>query len=552
MKKVILPVLFMIFSAVSYTQWISNFGGYNSGDVSLTNAKGIAITVDNSGYSYVTGICNEGITGDDILIIKYDSSGDTIWTRSYNGTADSDDDGLGICVDGSGNVYVVGSATNTGMYYDMTLLKYDTNGNLQWVRTYAGTEGSNEDRALGIAVDSEDCIYITGFSTESDLKTDIVTRKYDTEGELLWSVLEDGADDLDSKGMGIVVDNSGNICVTGFTNTTNNGADIITIKYDSYGNQSSLATFNGGGNSEDKAFGIAVDENDNMYVVGYTTNSNVDYAILSYSSSGSLNWSNSYNGTGNGEDKAFGIAVDESGNSYITGYSMTSETNYDYVTLMVNSSGSIAWTSSYNGTGNGDDKASALGLIFSEGAISQVVVTGESYGTNVNNDFATVRYDASTGSQISVSRYSMSTTSNDKASDIAIIPGTNMIIVTGFSEIIIEANAGPSYLSTVSLGSVNSELITNSNTPSKFTLHQNYPNPFNPSTTIKFDITTGENVRLSVYDMLGRTVDVLINQNLQAGSYTISYTNKSLSSGIYLYELKAGNYREIKKMTLVK
>jgi hypothetical protein len=552
MKKVILPLLFMMLTAVSYTQWISNFGGYTTGDVSLTNAKGIAITVDNSGCSYVTGICNEGVTGNDILVIKYDTSGDTIWTRSYNGSADSDDDGLGICVDGSGNVYVVGSIMNSGMSYDMALLKYNSNGDLQWVRSYAGTEGNNEDRALGIAVDSEDHIYITGFSTESDLKTDIVTRKYDSEGELLWSVLEDGADDLDSKGMGIVVDNSGNICVTGFTNTTNNGADIITIKYDSYGNQSSLATFNGGGNSEDKAFGIAVDENDNMFVVGYTTNSNIDYAVLSYSSSGSLNWSNSYNGTGNGEDKAFGIAVDESGNTYITGHSMTSEPNYDYVTLMVNSSGSIAWTSSYNGTGNGDDKASALGLVYSEGTASQVVVTGESYGTSVNNDFATVRYDASTGSQIAVSRYSMSTTSNDKASDIAITPGTNMIIVTGFSEIIIEANAGPSYLSTVSLGSINSELITNSNTPSKFTLHQNYPNPFNPSTTIKFDISTGENVRLSIYDMLGRTVDVLINQNLQAGSYTISYTNKSLSSGIYLYELKAGNYREIKKMTLVK
>ncbi|HMT12570.1 MAG TPA: T9SS type A sorting domain-containing protein, partial [Ignavibacteria bacterium] len=97
-----------------------------------------------------------------------------------------------------------------------------------------------------------------------------------------------------------------------------------------------------------------------------------------------------------------------------------------------------------------------------------------------------------------------------------------------------------------------SELITENNTPQSFTLHQNYPNPFNPSTSIKFELSEASDVKLAVYDMLGRENEVLINQYLTPGSYTFSFSGSNLSSGIYFYELRAGSYRDIKKMTLVK
>ncbi len=551
MKKVIIPILFLMFAVASHAQWVSNFGGNNFTDGCLTNAKGIAVTVDNSGYSYVTGFCDEGTNGRDIVVIKYDENGDTLWARSYNGTANSDDAGFGICVDASGSVYVVGSAMNTGKYYDLTLLKYSSTGELIWVQSYSGTENYTEDKGLGIAVDSDGNIYVTGYCTNSDLKTDIVTQKYDSDGNRVWSALEDGSDDMDSQGLGIAVDNTGNVCVTGYISTENSGLDIITVKYDSSGSQLWIAAFNGTGNGEDKAFGIASDGDDNVYITGYTTNDNIDYAILRYSSSGTLDWSASYNGAGNGEDKSFGIAVDENDNTYVTGYCMGSDDNNDYVTLKVNSSGTITWSASYNGTGNGDDKANAIGLIYLDGAASQVVVTGESWGTNENNDYATVRYNITSGSQTAASRYSMSGTTNDIANDVEVSPDNSKIIVTGYSELIIEGHAGSSYMSTVS-DVIKSELTTNTNTPSGFSLYQNYPNPFNPSTNIKFDLPSSSNVKLTIYDMLGKTVDVLVNQNLQAGSYNINYSNTSLSSGIYFYELRAGGLRDIKKMTLVK
>ncbi len=91
--------------------------------------------------------------------------------------------------------------------------------------------------------------------------------------------------------------------------------------------------------------------------------------------------------------------------------------------------------------------------------------------------------------------------------------------------------------------------------PQKFSLEQNYPNPFNPSTNINFNIPTTEFVTLSIYDVLGRNVATVINNRLlQSGTHSIllSADEYHLSSGIYFYELKAGNYFETKKMILIK
>jgi hypothetical protein len=89
-------------------------------------------------------------------------------------------------------------------------------------------------------------------------------------------------------------------------------------------------------------------------------------------------------------------------------------------------------------------------------------------------------------------------------------------------------------------------------TPVNYTLSQNYPNPFNPSTTINFTIPNSENVSLKIFNILGVEVATLINENLSAGAYSYSFDAQNLASGIYLYELKTGNFKSIKKMNLLK
>lgn len=88
--------------------------------------------------------------------------------------------------------------------------------------------------------------------------------------------------------------------------------------------------------------------------------------------------------------------------------------------------------------------------------------------------------------------------------------------------------------------------------PKDYSLEQNYPNPFNPSTNISFTLPKKSNVRLTIYNQLGEVVNQLVNQNLEAGKYIYSWNAASHSSGIYLYELQADEFKQIKKMSLLK
>jgi carboxypeptidase T len=88
--------------------------------------------------------------------------------------------------------------------------------------------------------------------------------------------------------------------------------------------------------------------------------------------------------------------------------------------------------------------------------------------------------------------------------------------------------------------------------PNKFALHQNYPNPFNPVTKINFDLPQNTVVKLSLYDILGREVSVLVNENLSAGKYTYEFNATNLSSGAYFYKLETSNFSDVKRMIISK
>jgi photosystem II stability/assembly factor-like uncharacterized protein len=88
--------------------------------------------------------------------------------------------------------------------------------------------------------------------------------------------------------------------------------------------------------------------------------------------------------------------------------------------------------------------------------------------------------------------------------------------------------------------------------PKEYKLYNNYPNPFNPTTKIKFDILKNGLTKITVYDMLGREIKTLINENLTAGSYEVEWNATNFSSGIYFYKMTSGNFTSIKKMVLLK
>jgi Beta-propeller repeat len=366
------------YSSSGALQWAKRAGGTGSGE-------GFGIRVDGSGNSYVTGSFEGSGTfglgeanqitltsdGDfDIFVAKYNSSGALLWAKRAGGTGS--DGGSGIAVDGSGNSYVTGSFEGSGTFglgeanqitltsdgdFDIFVAKYNSSGALLWAKRAGGTA---RDEGSGIAVDGSANSYVTGsfegsatfglgeanqITLTSDGDFDIFIAKYNSSGALLWAKRAGGTGS--DGGSGIAVDASGNSYVTGnFSGTATFGFgeanqktltsegdfDIFIAKYNSSG--ALLWAKRAGGTSLDEGFGIAVDGSGNSYVTGYFdgpatfglgevnqivlgSGTGFDIFVAKYNSSGALLWAKRAGGAS--IDEGFGIAVDGSGNSYVTG-----------------------------------------------------------------------------------------------------------------------------------------------------------------------------------------------------------------------------------------
>jgi hypothetical protein len=412
---------------------------------------------------------------------------------------------------------------------------------------------------MNLAIDGSGNVYLTGFCTRLDQKRYVIIDKYSPDDSLLWSNKVNGDNGIDGEGVAIAVNSNGSkVYITGYMTSSLTQDHIFLLCYNTEnGNEAYLKYFNEEETASDRAFGIAVDEQDHIIITGYST-SNVlegeNIVTIKYSSSGQLLWSKSYNGGGNSTDRAFGIVVDETDNIYVTGYATNADSNKDYITICYDKFGEQKWVSlPYNGTGNNDDEAQAIGIITNANETKSIIVTGSSWGATNNHDYATVWYDIETGEFQTDTRYSMSTTTEDVAKDLAISPTTSDAFVTGFSQLLGNSPVSMCAVSTQKIKHFEgSKLTAHNNIPSGFKLMQNYPNPFNPSTTIKFTTSEKAAVKLTVYDVTGREVNVLVNQTLNAGTYEINFVMQALSSGVYFYELRAGAYRDVKKMTFVK
>jgi len=132
--------------------------------------------------------------------------------------------------------------------------------------------------------------------------------------------------------------------------------------------------------------------------------------------------------------------------------------------------------------------------------------------------------------------------------------------ITGFNDIELVVVSGVVYAFAIatdgSFCSYTESLVgidpTNTTVPTSYNLQQNYPNPFNPTTEIKYSLPKASFVTLKIYDITGREVATLVNENESTGNYVQSFDASNLSSGIYIYTLRAGDYYVSKKMSLVK
>jgi len=392
---IILTAIYSLLPALLYSQvdtaWVRRYDGPSD-----STDRAYAIALDNSGNIYVTGFSISS-TSSDYATIKYNSNGDMIWLSRYDGPANSADSAQAITVDNAGYIYVTGASIGSGTSSDYATIKYNADGDTLWVSRYNGP-GNSVDRTYAIALDNAGNVYVTGSSyMTSTGNADYVTIKYRSNGDTAWLRSYNGPNSTMDYAYAIAVDASGNVFVTGGSYALASAYDYATIKYDSLGAEQWLQRYNGPGNGYDYSRAIVLDAQSNVYITGASTSQTslvyYDYATIKYNADGVQQWLQRYNGPGNYTDDAQAIVLDNSGNVYVTGHSCSGTTlaTRDYATVKYNAFGIEQWVQRYNGPGNYADYGRAIAVDNS----GNVYVTGYSASlstTPYNYDYATIKY----------------------------------------------------------------------------------------------------------------------------------------------------------------
>ncbi len=549
--------------------------------IGFNRTQGYDIITDATGNVYVTG---EAAHLANVFLVKYGPSGNLINQTFYNRASEG---GRKIGLDGAGKI-IIGGYINDNDSLSFIALKYEQNLDFVWATRWG--QGVGNQNVIDMAIDNNSNIIIAG--TEHNL--DYATVKIDPSGMVQWGKLYNSSFGYD-KARAVAVDNSGNVFVTGeiWTLGLPLTLDFYTIKYNSSGteqwNRTLKPTLPLDGYS---AYDIALDSAGNAYITGSTYNSS-DIITVKYNSAGTLQWAKSYSGaTPNSGDYAVAVGVDANGNTYTTGNSNNnnSTTGNDIVIIKYAPTSIFASDFKKNIAKAILDNQAVLDTIALDYTapidyrVLDVNVTIDSVlHPNVSDLEFTLIHAGITDTIIyqvgGIGDNFIGTILNDSATT-AIASGTapftgsfrptrpltqfNNTDVNGnwILRVFDRASGNTGTLRAWSLNFVvsatSTDVRTSSNAiPSDFALQQNYPNPFNPSTKIQFSIPSVgaehvQPVQLKVYDVLGREVATLVNENLNAGSYEATFDAKGLSSGTYFYRLQSGEFVQTKKLLLLR
>jgi hypothetical protein len=212
----------------------------------------------------------------------------------------------------------------------------------------------------------------------------------------------------------------------------------------------------------------------------------------------------------------------------------------------------MIWEKTFDGEADNSDIA--YSLVMSD-IDNSVYVTGSSKSSSEpgSEDMMTIKLDASTGDVLDTAIYNGASYGEDVAYDIAIDTAGN-VFVTGYTASLggsDNLSSATDYL-TMKYSKRSWSNKTNIQVPGSIKLFQNYPNPFNPYTTIKFSMSERGMAKLAVYDILGRQVSILLDQQLSRGEYSAVFDGTSVASGVYFYVLTVNKNREVRKMILIK
>ncbi len=300
----------------------------------------------------------------------------------------------------------------------------------QWVARFSGDLNNGVNIARAMAIDDSGNVIVVGSAATKISGTDLATIKYSNDGEKLWVRYYHGAGKKEDAGKAVAVDTGNNIYVTGWSDGgSGSGFDIVTVKYLPNGDSAWVRRYDGPGHGEDKPVSIAVTDSMNVFVTGWSAGSGtgLDFVTLKYDLNGNLLWADRYDGPSSGNDMPSGMVLRGSTDLYVCGISR--DTTNDYAVIKYNAAtGDQRWIATYKGPG--DDVPAGLVVR----AATSVLVTGSSQNTSGDYDLVTVEYDSSGAFQW-VSRYDGPAHGDDRGTAIALSSnaGNSRIYVAGYT-----------------------------------------------------------------------------------------------------------------------
>lgn len=499
--------------------------------------EALDLAVDAAGNVYVTGSGFNSSGNTDAVTIKYDSNGNQVWVRSFDRGVNDNDQARSIALDAAGNVYITGFSSGTTSGADVLTVKYDNGGTQQWAMFYDG-QHSNMDEGKSIAVDASGNVFVCGYSSDSLYLFDALTICYNTSGTQQWVELFDGTAGNNDENLDIAIDGSSNVYVTGNTTDSMYIADVLTIKYNSAGSQQWVQTVGTAGNG-DYGKAITLDMNGNVIVGAQSGLSGnwFDYLCIKYSNAGVYQWEQRYNNGNNRYEDVWEVCTDNAGYVYITGQSQATGNNStppDVATLKYTPAGNQVWLRRFDGGfSNGDDRGYAMVL----DDTANVYVAGISKNAT-NNDYITLKYDSAGTLEFSL-RYNSQYNTADQINAIAVQNGN--IYVTGRS-----ANAANEDYFTIKY-SYAAVGINESNSGTQPLIA--YPVPAHEMLCVNLPPNTGSKSRFEIHDLAGR---VVLQQSIIPMTTSQQINISELAEGTYTLSLIGSDGNLISSQLILK
>jgi hypothetical protein len=527
------------------TAWIRYYDGPGH---SIDVAQAIAIDAQDN--VYVTGESMDGAGNYDYATVAYHPNGDTLWVRRFNGGADNNDYAKKVVVDEYGNTYVGGSSvTDINCGYDFVTVKYSPLGSPLWTTRYNGIGGYSAEMFADMALDAFGNILVMGYSNssqQSDPNDDFALVKYSSSGVALDTV-RGGAQNFSPTSL--ACDNTGSFYVTGAA-IYNGGQYFVSFGFDGSGYTTGPVWHFSTSHNVNVGRAITVDASSNFYATGRVyENGTAYFTAIKYAPNGTEQWATHSNGPDGTSGEPFALVVDGQGRVFATGRNWRGTLDQHIFTVAYASNGDTLWTAYYDDD-TGDE--TALGIVLDNRG--SVIVAGYDCVNRYNTDVIAVAYGMD-GQRKWVYTYNGESNSHDYGFAIAVDSKGNVYVAGQATR----PGTGQDFVLIKLVPSAGAADDVDARVPQAFALEQNYPNPCNPATVIRYALAGSREygvgsteVKLAVYDLLGREVAVLVNERKAPGTYEAKFNPAGLGSGVYFYRLAASDFVATKKLLLLK